>query len=101
MSWRPYRAEAERRCRRAGPGGQAGGTRACLRASGPLRHHTFTVATLRDWYRDGVDVQARLPLLSAVLGHVAPAATYWYLTATPDLLALAAQRLHEHLGDLP
>ena len=63
--------------------------------------HTFTVVTLRDWYRDGVDVQARLPMLSAMLGHVAPAATYWYLTATPDLLALAAQRLHHHLGDLP
>jgi len=63
--------------------------------------HTFTVASLRDWYRDGVDVQARLPVLSAMLGHVAPAATYWYLTATPDLLALAAQRLHQHLGDLP
>jgi len=63
--------------------------------------HTFTVATLRDWYRDGADVQARLPVLSAMLGHVAPAATYWYLTATPDLLALAAQRLHQHLGDLP
>jgi integrase/recombinase XerD len=56
---------------------------------------------LRDWYRDGVDVQAHLPVLSAMLGHLAPAATYWYLTATPDLLALAAQRLHDHLGDLP
>jgi integrase/recombinase XerD len=56
---------------------------------------------LRDWYRDDVDVQARLPMLSAMLGHVAPAATYWYLTATPDLLALAAERLHHHLGDLP
>ena len=63
--------------------------------------HTFTVVTLRDWYRDGVDVQARLPVLSAMLGHVAPAATYWHLTATPDLLALAAQRLHQHLGELP
>jgi integrase len=63
--------------------------------------HRFAVVTLRDWYRDGVDVRARLPLLSTMLGHVAPAATYWYLTATPDLLALAAQRLHDHLGDLP
>ena len=63
--------------------------------------HTFAVVTVRDWYRDGVDVRARLPLLSTMLGHVAPAATYWYLTATPDLLALAAQRLHDHLGDLP
>jgi len=40
--------------------------------------HSFTVATLRDWYRDDVDVQARLPMLSAMLGHLAPAATYWY-----------------------
>src|SRR5262249_18743715 len=63
--------------------------------------HTFAVVTVRDWYRDGVDVQARLPLLSTMLGHAAPAATYWYLTATPELLALAAQRLHGHLGDLP
>ena len=63
--------------------------------------HTFAVMTIRDWYRDGQDVQARLPLLSTMLGHIAPAHTYWYLTATPDLLALAAQRLHDHLGDLP
>ena len=84
--------------------------RACRRASiepfGPHRlrpdlRHTFAVVTLRDWYHDGVDVRARLPLLSTMLGHVAPAATYWYLTATPDLLALATQRLHDHLGDLP
>jgi integrase len=63
--------------------------------------HTFAVMTIRDWYRDGDDVQARLPALSTMLGHIAPAHTYWYLTATPDLLALAAQRLHDHLGDLP
>jgi integrase len=55
--------------------------------------HSFAVATLLDWYRAGVDVDARLPLLSAYLGHVDPAATYWYLQAAPALLALAAQRL--------
>ena len=38
-------------------------------------------------------MQARLPLLSAYLGHVHPDATYWYLQATPELLALAAGRL--------
>ena len=63
--------------------------------------HAFAVMTIRDWYRDGADVQARLPVLSTMLGHIAPAHTYWYLTATPDLLAIAAQRLHDHLGDLP
>jgi integrase len=55
--------------------------------------HVFTVATLLDWYRDGGDVQARLPILSTWLGHVDPKSTYWYLSAVPELLALAAARL--------
>jgi integrase/recombinase XerD len=54
--------------------------------------HTFAVNTLRDWYRANVDVDARLPVLSTYLGHVSPSTTYWYLTATPELLALAAKR---------
>jgi integrase/recombinase XerD len=40
--------------------------------------HVFTVATLLDWYRDGGDVQARLPVLSTWLGHIDPKSTYWY-----------------------
>ena len=55
--------------------------------------HVFAVATLLDWYRDGGDVQARLPVLSTWLGHVDPKSTYWYLQAVPELLALAAGRL--------
>jgi integrase/recombinase XerD len=55
--------------------------------------HTFTVATLLEFYRDGGDVQSRLPLLSTWLGHVDPKSTYWYLQAVPELLALAASRL--------
>ncbi|MDL4813088.1 tyrosine-type recombinase/integrase [Actinomadura opuntiae] len=55
--------------------------------------HTFAVRTLASWYRDGGDVAARLPLLSAYLGHVSPVSTYWYLHAVPELLTLAAQRL--------
>jgi len=57
------------------------------------------VRTVLDWYRAGVDVQARMPLLSTYLGHVSPAATYWYLSAAPELLALAGQRLEQHLED--
>jgi integrase/recombinase XerD len=55
--------------------------------------HTFAVRTLAGWYRDGADVAARMPLLSAYLGHVSPVSTYWYLHAVPELLTLAAQRL--------
>jgi integrase/recombinase XerD len=61
--------------------------------------HTFTVATLLHWYRTGADVAALLPSLSTYLGHVAPASTYWYLEAAPELLALAAGRLEHHLQE--
>jgi integrase/recombinase XerD len=60
--------------------------------------HSFAVKTLLGWYRDGQDVQARMPALSTYLGHASPAATYWYLTGTPELLALAAGRLETTPG---
>jgi integrase/recombinase XerD len=60
--------------------------------------HSFAVKTLLGWYRDGDDVAARMPLLSTYLGHVDPAATYWYLSAAPELLALAAERLEQAAG---
>jgi len=63
--------------------------------------HTFAVTTLLGWYRQGVDVESRLPLLSTYLGHANPGATYWYLSATPELFALAAERLERSLGTLP
>jgi integrase/recombinase XerD len=78
--------------RRAGLAARPGGSR-------PRPHdlrHSFAVTTLLDWYRDGGDVAARLPQLSAYLGHVAPANTYWYLHAAPELLAEAALRLAPH-----
>jgi len=59
------------------------------------------ITSLLDCYRAGLDVHARLPLLSTYLGHVDPVSTYWYLQAAPELLALAAGRLEDHLGDLP
>jgi integrase len=63
--------------------------------------HTFAVNTLVGWYRDGLDVASRMYLLSTYLGHLDPANTYWYLSATPELLALAGQRLERQLGELP
>jgi integrase len=65
-------------------------------ASRPRVHdlrHSFASRQLLDWHRAGADVQARMPLLSAYLGHVSPAGTYWYLTAVPELMELAAARL--------
>jgi integrase len=55
--------------------------------------HTFAVRTMLGWYRAGEDVDARLPVLSTYLGHRDPRWTYWYLSAAPELLAMAARRL--------
>jgi len=63
--------------------------------SAPRSHdlrHTFAVRTLIGWYRGDQDVQAKIPSLSTYLGHREPACTYWYLSAAPELLALAAAR---------
>lgn len=67
---------------------------ACRPRPHDLRH-TFAVRTLIDWYRSGVDVQARLPTLSTFMGHFDVHSTYWYLQAAPELLALAGQRLEQ------
>ena len=55
--------------------------------------HSFAVHTLIDWYRAGIDVNGRMLVLSTYLGHVHPAGTYWYLSAAPELMELAAARL--------
>ncbi len=49
--------------------------------------------TLLGWYRAGVDVEAHMPLLSTYLGHSGPESTFWYLSAVPELLFLASERL--------
>jgi integrase len=55
--------------------------------------HTFAVRTMLDAYEAGQDGQAALAVLSTYLGHVNPKATYWYLTASPELMAAAGRRL--------
>lgn len=54
--------------------------------------HTFAVHRLTRWHRAGVEVHSRLPLLSAYMGHDDILGTEVYLTATPELLAMAARR---------
>jgi integrase len=55
--------------------------------------HSYAVRTLISWYRQGLDVEQRLPMLSTYLGHVAPKSTYYYLSAVPELLELIVDRL--------
>lgn len=69
--------------------------------SNPRLHdlrHRFAVQTLLGWYRAGLDVNQRMPLLSAYLGHGLTSSTYWYLSAVPELLQLAAKRLDNRKG---
>ena len=69
------------------------------RGHGPRLHdmrHRFSVKTLIDWYRAGLDVEREIPKLATYLGHVHVHDTYWYLEAVPELLGLAAERLLQH-----
>lgn len=60
--------------------------------------HSFAVRTLTDWHRAGIDVSGRMAVLSTYLGHINPAGTYWYLSATPELMGFAAARLDNRFG---
>jgi integrase len=71
-----------------------------LRQSGDSRgprlldfRHRLAINTLSRWHRRGVDIEKHLPELSTYLGHVHVSDTYWYLSATPELLAQALRRV--------
>ena len=57
---------------------------------------TFAVQALSRWYRDGADVQARLPALATYLGHVSVLSTQYYLTFFPATAEAASERFHAH-----
>jgi integrase len=72
------------------------GIREASASRGPRLHdfrHRFAVETLLRWHRNGDDVQRRLPMLSTYLGHAHVSDTYWYLTATPELMEAVCHRL--------
>lgn len=68
---------------------------------GPRIHdfrHTFAVNRLLEWYREGVNLYAKLPLLSTYLGHTTVTATELYLHATSELLERVGKRFHSHFA---
>jgi len=70
-------------------------TRGGRHGRGPRLHdmrHRLAAKVLVRWYREGRDVERELPKLSAYLGHVHVADTYWYIEAVPELLRLATER---------
>ncbi len=54
--------------------------------------HTFVSRRLERWSADNVDIARNLLALSTYVGHAHVTDTYWYVTATPKLLAIAARR---------
>ena len=80
------------------------GLRGASDSRGPRLHdmrHGFASKALLSWYRDGDDAERRLPILSAYLGHVNWGDTYWYLSATPDLMHEAMARLERRWEGQP
>lgn len=54
--------------------------------------HTFACRRVERWYDTGTNLEGLVAALSVYLGHAKVSDTYWYLTATPELLARAAAR---------
>ena len=61
--------------------------------------HTFVVRRLMLWHADGTDIDQMMLALSTYLGHAEIFYTYWYLTAVPELMALAGSKF-ERFADL-
>lgn len=77
------------------------GLRGPMDHHGPRLHdfrHAFVVRTVLRWYREGLSVDLRMPVLSTYVGHGHVSDTYWYLSAVPELLQLAAARLDRSPG---
>ncbi len=75
------------------------GLRGPSASHGPRLHdfrHRFAVQTLLNWYRGRQEIETRLPILSTYLGHVHVSDTYWYLSAHPELLGQAVNRLERY-----
>jgi len=67
--------------------------------TGPRLHdlrHTFAVHRLLAWYRDGQDVNARLPWLATYMGHVDIDSTHVYLQPTAELVEQVNRRFYNH-----
>jgi len=73
------------------------------RGKGPRVHdvrHTFAVHTLLRWYREGADLDAKLPVLATYLGHQSLSGTQRYLHLTAELFPEIAVRVNAAFGDV-
>lgn len=62
--------------------------------------HSFAVNALMRWYRQGAEVEAKLPLLATYMGHVSIVSTHYYLHWIEPLRTAASERFARHYGEL-
>jgi integrase len=60
--------------------------------------HTFVVRRIVQWHAQGVDIDQAMLSLSTYIGHAMVTNTYWYLSAVPELMALAAGRFEAYMS---
>ena len=72
----------------------------CLLFRSRNKRHTFAVRRMMLWHAEGTDVDQMMLALSTYMGHAEIFYTYWYLTAVPELMALAGGKF-EHFANLP
>lgn len=60
--------------------------------------HTFVVRRIVQWHAQGVDIDQAMLSLSTYVGHAMVTNTYWYLSAVPELMALAGHRFEEFMA---
>lgn len=60
--------------------------------------HTFVVRRILRWQAQGVDIDQAMLSLSTYVGHAMVTNTYWYLSAVPELMALAAGRFETFIS---
>lgn len=62
--------------------------------------HTFAVHSLLRWYRQGADLDAKLPVLATYMGHLSVVGTQHYLHLTAELFPEITARSETHFGDV-
>lgn len=63
--------------------------------------HRMVVRRIQAWHAEGVNVDAKIPVLATYLGHAEVANLYWYLSAVPELMAIVADRFEVYAGQQP
>ncbi|MHB1536745.1 MAG: site-specific integrase, partial [Acidimicrobiales bacterium] len=63
--------------------------------------HRMVVRRIEAWHAQGVNVDAKIPVLATYLGHVEVRDVYWYLSTVPELMNIVGQRFEAFAAHSP